>query len=180
MLSLLDIKDIHTDQPAAILGGGPSLMNDVGHIPPHSLLIGVNDHAIHAGILPDMLVVMDDPACKPALLQVVNNFNGLIISKHREYSDVELIEGAYWRDLSSMTAAWIAAHMGCAPILLCGMDCYQGTKMYCHDKDDGIPKAIYKRTLDQHLAHWRKAFDRIPHPGRIRAVSGPLLDVFGS
>jgi hypothetical protein len=175
---------------AAILGGGPSLSSDLSRIPlPKSagfgegsgeglLLFGCNDHALHVGIMPDYLVVNDDPACKPHLLQAVREFKGLVISPNKEYSDIDLSGVDYWHDLTSMTACWLADFMGCAPIYLCGMDLYQGDVKYCHDKDDGITKAIYDRTLEQHINHWRKAFEKLPHPERLHAVSGPLMALF--
>lgn len=178
MIPLSSLHNSRTHQPAAVLGGGPSLPADVSRLPEGALLIAANDHALHVGIQPDVMVINDLPSCKPQLLQAVMTFAGMRFSQHTEYSDVEL-DVDYWCELSGMTAAWLALFMGCDPVLLCGMDLYQGEAKYCHDQPERADKAIYKRTLEQHLKHWRKVYEHCPHPERIRAVSGPLVDVFG-
>ena len=179
-MKLSAFENLHYGRPAAVLGGGPSLTYDVKRLPADALLIAANDHPFHAGIQPHMIVFNDLPTCKPQLLEIVKTFGGLRISQHEKYSDVVMDVDGWWRDLSSMTAAWIADFMGCHPILLCGMDCYQGEVKYCHDQPERPDKAIYKITLNQHLDHWRKAFHRVPRSRRsMRAMSGPLVDVFG-
>jgi hypothetical protein len=204
-MNITSMHNIHAGRPAAILGGGPSLPADIKKIPSSAATFGCNDHALHIGILPWYLVINDDPACKPHLLQAmlefkgkvikpndikaepankprqlqaVRQFKGTVISPNIQHTDIDLSGVDYWHDLTSMTACWIAEYMGCAPIYLCGMDLYQGAAKYCHDKDDGIAKAIYDRTLEQHLAHWRKAFTHLQHPEQLIAVSGPLVELF--
>jgi uncharacterized Rossmann fold enzyme len=179
-MNITSMQNIYTGRPAAILGGGPSLPADIKKIPSSAATFGCNDHALHIGILPWYMVVNDDPACKPHLLKAMMIYkkNGKVISPNIQHTDIDLSGVDYWHDLTSMTACWIAEYMGCAPIYLCGMDLYQGAAKYCHDKDDGIAKAIYDRTLEQHLAHWRKAFTHLQHPEQLIAVSGPLVELF--
>ena len=88
-------------------------------------------------------------------------------------------EGAGWTpwigEYSSSLATWLACWLGCEPVLLCGMDCYQGQR-----SPDADPRDLaYTYPLEQHLKFWRQAFERCPHAERIRAMSGPLVEVFG-
>jgi hypothetical protein len=69
--------------------------------------------------------------------------------------------------------------MECNPVILCGMDCYQGEVMYCHPRPD-FHHPVFDAPLEAHLERWRQAFSACPHPERIRAASGPLVDVFGA
>lgn len=180
MIKLSDLHNVHAGRPAAILGGGPSLPSDLAALPEECVLFAANDHAFHIGVEPDYMVVMDDPHIKPELLRISETWRGgLRINPLLDHTDVDMRGVPFWRDLSSMTAAWLADFMGCDPILLCGMDLYQGERKYCHDKDDGINKPIYKQTLEQHITHWKLCFYNIPGVDKLRAVSGPLVEVFG-
>lgn len=69
--------------------------------------------------------------------------------------------------------------MGCNPVILCGMDCYQGENKYFHPYNDDVPSFHYP--LDFHLRPWKEdARHLCPHPERLKAMSGPLMNVFGS
>ena len=86
--------------------------------------------------------------------------------------DVPVWTGFY----SSNTAAWFAGWMGCDPIILCGMDCYQGEKKYFHPSDREAPSFHYP--LDDHIRPWIEDGRKlIPHVERVRAMSGPLTSV---
>jgi hypothetical protein len=88
--------------------------------------------------------------------------------------DVEVWTGFY----SSNTAAWFALWLGCDPVILCGMDCYQGEQVYCHPYTGDAPTFHYP--LEHHLRPWvEDARNLCPNPKRLRAVSGPLVQVFG-
>ena len=67
MISVLNLKDSHTGQPAAILGGGPSLPLDLKRIPAGALLFSVNNHALQL-TRADYLVFRDSPEKFPGLM----------------------------------------------------------------------------------------------------------------
>jgi hypothetical protein len=175
MISILELKDIHAGRPGAVLGGGPSLQTDIERIPPGAVLISVNYHALQI-VNADYLVFWDSPACHPAMLEAWGRYKGVKVSPLAEWTDVDLSGVEWWRGcFSSHLATWFACWLGCDPVLLAGMDCYQGPR-----PADADPRNYaYKMPLKEHLDGWREAFKRCPHPERIQAISGPLVEVFG-
>ena len=180
---LLNMTNLHLNQTALILGGGPSLVPDIQRAPPNALKIAVNDHAFHVGIKPDYMVFMDDPHIKPELLRIVNEFSseqkGLRVTEDLAFTDIDL-RGVVRPDArSGIWAAWFAMYLGCAPIILCGMDLYTTGKVYCHNKDEFMGhKAIYDEPLEKLLKDWQILKKYNGHKN-IRAMSGPLTEIFG-
>jgi hypothetical protein len=164
MTWLSSLKEIHAGRPGAVLGGGSSLAGDLAELPPNCVLISVNQHALKY-CEPDYLVYLDNPNRFPALLDALECFHGVIVS-HRAKSNVIFDVSVWDAGFSASVATWLACWMGCAPVLLCGMDLYQ---------DEPQPRF----SLARQLLVWRRAFDHVPHPERIRAVSGPLASIFG-
>jgi hypothetical protein len=163
---------------AAILGGGPSLPEDLKRLPPDCWLISVNDHAFHH-CKPHVLVYQDElkRSYTSAVRAVAENFDGMIVCPFEE-SHVTLPRGWWDENMSSALATWFALWSDCDPVLLCGMDCYQGDVKYCHPRPE-FDHPIFRVPLEHHLERWRQAFTKCPHPERIKAVSGPLVDIFG-
>lgn len=173
MMNLSAMKDVFRGQPAAILGGGPSLPDDMKKLPGDCILIAVNHHAFHH-CKPMFVVYNDDP--EGELLDIVQSQKAFRVSSHKTSDfafDVDIWTGFY----SSNTATWFALWLGCNPVILCGMDCYQGPVKYCHAYEHDIPPFHYP--LDDHLRPWREdAKNLCPHPERIRVMSGPLTGIF--
>lgn len=162
---------------AAILGGGPSLPGDLEKLPNGCVLIAVNDHALHF-CQPDYLVHLDKRTDKyPELARALKNFRGQIVSPFDD-SHVTLPKGWWDGGFSSTLATWFACWKGYDPVILCGMDCYQGEKKYCHPRP-GFYHPVFDYPLENHLRSWRQAFKHCPTPERIRAMSGPLVEIFG-
>lgn len=179
MIKLTDLKDAHQGRAALILGGGPSLLGDVrnAHVS-NPVLIGVNHHPQWVGIEPDYMVFMDNPMIDANLWQAARDFGGIKVTADLRYTDVHMGGVDYWNGPGSgIVACWLGLWMGCDPVLLCGMDLYQGEIKYCHEGEPD--KAVFNITLDEHLKRWKAGFRRYPEMiGRVRAVSGPLVDVF--
>lgn len=163
-------------KPAAVLGGGPSLPKNLKELPTDCVLISVNDHAFNF-CEPHVLVFQDHLDQAPAVQDVLKTFTGLVVSP-KLGSDIELPADWWDENMSSALATWYACWMGYDPVILCGMDCYQGGVKYCHPRP-GFDHPVFRVPLKYHLIRWRKAFDKCPHPERIRAMSGPLVHVFG-
>lgn len=163
-------------RPAAILGGGPSLQQDVKRLPRGSILIAVNYHAMMIGLRPEYMVYNDDPQSDPLLWQAAKDFDGIRVSPDPSSDvvfDVDVWTGFY----SSNTATWLALWMGCEPVILCGMDCYQGDRVYCHPSDRDVP--VFHYPLEDHLRPWyEEGVHKLPHVERVRVMSGPLQRVF--
>ena len=176
--TLSSMQNRHQGRPAAILGGGPSLPGDMDRLPDGCVLFSVNHHALEIGVPADYLVYNDDPESSTKLWAWVQTFKGMRFSTHETsdvYFDVEVWTGFY----SSHTATWLALYMGCNPVLLCGMDCYQGDVKHCHP---GEPKShSHDQPLEHHLRPWREdGLNLLPNVERVRAMSGPLVGVFGA
>lgn len=164
---------------AAILGGGPSLPGDLARLPKDCTLISVNNHALKL-CEPDYLVYMDDPARVPALAEALASFRGKKVNPKKELSDVLLPKGEMWDGgFSSTFATWFALWSGFETVVLCGMDLYQGERKYFYDRA-GFYHPCFDDPLENHIRAWRLAFKHCPNPERIRAMSGPLVEVFGA
>jgi hypothetical protein len=179
MVSIHDLKDVYAGRPGAVLGGGPSLPEDLSHVPAWAVLISVNQHALLISRA-DYLVFMDvpHPLRHAELYDAVKEFAGVKVSPQRDWSDVDL-QGQRriaLGDYSGHLATWLALWMGCEPVILAGMDCYQGDEAYYYKRPR--PRKP-KPTLKQALRGWMRVKEW-PGAERIRAVSGPLVEVFGS
>ena len=163
--------------PAAVLGGGPSLPSDLKGLPETCLLIAVNDHAFHH-CDPHVLVYQDRLSWVPRVADMLEEFEGVVVWT-RKNTHVRLPVDWWDANQSSCLAAWYACWMGYDPVILCGMDCYQGDQKYCHPVKYNPALPIFNTPVQYHLDLWRGAFDHCPHPERIKAMSGPLVEVFG-
>lgn len=175
-MKLSKLKDKLRGRPGAVLGGGPSLQSDYERLPPNCVLIAVNYHAAAIGIKPQYMVYNDDPESDPILWQSAKDFDGLRVSPHSS-SDIEFDVEVWTGFYSSNTAAWFALWLGCDPVFLCGMDCYQGDAVYCHPTQMDVP--VFHYPLEMHLRPWREeGLHLLPHVERVRVMSGPLRAVF--
>ncbi len=172
-----EMRDFYKGRPAAVLGGGPSLPGDMKRLPKGCVLIAVNYHAFHI-CKPDFMVYNDQPESDPRLQEAVEKCRAVRVSSDPTSDiqfDVQVWEGFY----SSNTAAWFALWMGCEPVILCGMDLYQGDRVYFHPYQHDVPCFHYP--LIEHLRPWiEDARAYLPNIERLRAMSGPLVNVFGA
>lgn len=179
MIDITELKDKYFGRPAAVLGGGPSDRSDFARLPKDTILIAVNNHALFY-CKPDYMVFMDIPNTQefPELAHAVETFDGLRVSQ-TPLSDIYIKSAKYWDGgFSSTLATWFACYLGCDPVILCGMDCYQGAVKYSHPRDDFYHPAM-DAPLEDHLNAWRPALLNCPYPYRIKAMSGPLVQIFG-
>lgn len=117
-------QNIYEGRPAAVLGGGPSLPGDMERLPANCVLIAVNYHAFHF-CQPDFMVYNDHPESDPLLADAIRQHQAVLVSPEPTSDipfDIDVWTGFY----SSNTAAWFGLWLGCDPVILCGMDCYQG------------------------------------------------------
>jgi hypothetical protein len=170
-----EMRDRYPGRPAAILGGGPSFPADLAQLPENCLLVAVNYHAFHL-VRPDFMVYNDQPGSDPLLEQAVREHAATLVSPDPTSDivfDIPVWTGFY----SSNTAAWFALWLGCDPVILCGMDCYQGESKYFHPYAWDVP--VFHYPLDHHLRPWvEEGRNKLPHIERLRVMSGPLGQVF--
>jgi len=171
-----EYKDIYKGRPAAVLGGGPSLPEDMKKLPKDCVLISVNSHALML-CKAEFMVFNDDPDEFNLLNTAVQKHEQILVSPG-PLSDIEFDVPVWTGFYSSNAAAWFALWLGCNPVILCGMDCYQGEKKYFHEYED-MPHFHYP--LEHHITPWvEDAKNMLPEWKRIKAMSGPLVTVFGA
>ena len=174
MRSVRELRGVHKGRPAVVLGAGPSLPEQLKDMPEGAILISINER-------PPLLVDCDfivffDFNTGP----LIENFSGARISPFKNFSDYWLGNDVWFNGFSGSMAIYLACYMGCDPVILMGMDCYQGDKEYFTDKEPGSWKSTgCHSTLAEHLHAWRQAFKNCPNPQVIRAAGGPLVEVFG-
>lgn len=170
-----DYRDLYQGRAAAVLGGGPSLPGDLARLPAGCVLIAVNYHAFRL-VQADFMVYNDTPEGDPRLLESVLSTKAVRVSPDPS-SDVVFDIPVWTGFYSSNTAAWFALWMGCDPVILCGMDCYQGERVYFHESDWDCPSFHYP--LEDHLRPWLEdGRNRLPHVERVRVMSGPLTRIY--
>lgn len=168
-------------RPAAVLGGGPSLPADLERLPKDCTLLAVNNHAFYPvhHCDPHFMFYMDDPRKAPDLFAALEIFKGTVVCPFPE-TQVTLPKGQYYDGgFTSALAAWFALWSNFDPVILCGMDLYQGEEKYCHPRP-GFHHPVMDAPLENHLRSWRNVAKHVPHPERIRAMSGPLVEIFGA
>ncbi len=175
---LSEMRDLYAGRPAAVLGGGPSLPEDLKRVPGDALLIAVNYHALYY-CKPTFMVYNDAPSTNPLQVKAVEEHRTIHVSPDPS-TDVEFDVPEVWTGFySSNTASWFALWLGCDPVILCGMDCYQGPVKHCPPSTYHSP--MFDLALDFYIRPWvEDCKHSVPHPDRLRAMSGPLVGVFGA
>ncbi len=183
MKKLSEIENLYRGRPAAILGGGPSLPNDMARLPKDCLLIAVNYHyELLTGRAPDYMVFNDHPdeITNPLFGEFVASTHAVRVSPTPKHTDVLFDVDAWTGFYSSNTAAWFALWMGCAPVIMCGMDCYQGDQLYCHPADDYDCPAFHQPLYEIMRPWMEDGMNLLPHVEQLKVMSGPLVGVFGA
>lgn len=160
----------HVGRPGVAIGGGISLPHQYERIVSlNAVHVAANQHAHVMGYRFDYVAAVD-----PDMPAKVREFGKPVISMatRRAHADYVIFRDGF--NSSGVTAAWALWVMGCAPIILAGMDCFRGGT-YCHD-----PKAKSSGTgssVEQHLRKWQKLKDICPGAS-FRSVGGPTEQIF--
>jgi hypothetical protein len=164
-----DLVHAHVGKPAVVMGGGPSLPAAIERSPEGAIFLSANEHGCRFFENSSPGQTTKNVVCLiVALDQIehkVSRFGVPIVSRHM-YADYRLVTPP--AKSSGVAAAYIARLMGCAPILLAGMDCYDGATYF----DD--PKAPSTgRTMDAggHAMLWREMIGQYPG-GQYRVIGG--------
>ena len=172
---LSSLQNKYAGKPAAVLGGGPSMPADLKRLPEHCLLIAVNYHAFYY-CEPKFMVYNDTPETNPLMVQAVREHRAVHVSPEPTSDVLFDIPDVWTGSFSSNTAAGFALFLGCDPVILCGMDCYQGTQKHC------APSTYHSECFDQPLDFYTRPWvedcrNSVPHPERLYVMSGPLTNV---
>lgn len=162
--TLTDLIHRHRGRPAVVMGGAPSLVQDMLAVPLDAIRLSANDHGAKLERV-DYIVCSDniEPRLRPF---------GCPIVGPRHWCDYRVL--GFHPSNSGALAVLVAWVLGCAPILVAGVSLYQGPT-YWHD-----PKAKstgQQITLEMHLRRWTK-LKQMPAGYVVRPMSGPLLSLF--
>lgn len=147
----------HAGRPAMIMGGGSSLLEAMKTAPPDAIYFSVNGHGLR--------YFKQHPADPRRCTYVVAcdktgreyKSQGLpVISRHM-FADYRMLTMP--APSSGMSAAWVARIMGCAPIIILGMDCYDGGT-YFDDQKAASTGHLIQPT--DHLLRWHKMMNAFP------------------
>lgn len=175
---LSSLQDTYTGRPAAVLGGGPSLPEDLKRVPRDAVLIAVNYHAFYY-CAPAFMVYNDVPETNPLQAKAVQEHKAIHVSPEPTSDVIFDVDDVWTGFFSSNTATWFALWLGCDPVILCGMDCYQGPQKHCAPSTYQSP--MFDMPLDFYTRPWvEDCKNSVLHPERIRVMSGPLVETFGA
>lgn len=152
----------HSGRIGVILGGGPSLPEQLKNIPKDAVTFGVNHHA--SKLVTCDYIVFNDYHGWP----LVRDLPGKKICRWHEYADIQ--QDCAPGVISGVLALRVALKMGLSPIILAGFDCYQGGG-YFHDPAPSERAKLF--TLEQHLSFWKE----FTSPN-IYVADGPLTTIF--
>lgn len=179
-MRLADLVHRHMGVPAIVIGGGPSAPQQFAQalydLPNGSVRLSANQHGC--------LLTRCDYA-----VSVDGHINEVRFKRQdgTEYGihdfGVPIIGTKAWADYrifnqvlpsSGVMAAWLAWIMGCAPIVLIGINLYEG-ETYFHDAK--AESTGHRLTPEQHLERWAK-LKLIAEGAAFRAMGGRLLELF--
>ncbi len=183
---LSTMKDCFHGRACVVMGGGPSLPGNLDALNVRTwnvercglhrpVLVSVNYHAFMLeGVVPDFMVYNDEPDSDPLLMAEIERHRAVNVALD-ESTDVRF-DVEPWRGFSSsQTSAWLGCWWGCDPIILCGMDCYQGAVKYFHDWKD---QPSHHYPLDMHVRPWIEEGRHKLDMKRVFVMGGPLQAVF--
>jgi hypothetical protein len=175
---LSDFIHAHAGRAAIVIGGGESAPETFRMAPADAVAFSANRHGCLLRPC-DYIVACDEWGTKrkakmaDGVERSIREWGAPVVSVRRVDADIRIFE----RPIASSgaTGAWVAWVMGCAPILLCGMDCYIG-KAYFHDaKAQTTGRHVPESS---HVARW-SALPKFAPDGMFRVLgNGPLTRLF--
>lgn len=156
----------HEGRPAIVICGGmsaPEQLKKLQKSLQDPVLISVNEHGCK---LTDCHYSVSLDNVEPKL----RGFDVTRLTPHR-WADYKLT-GHWNASNSGRTACWVAWKLGCTPIILVGVDCYQGGT-YFWDRKAHSSGNFQK--LEQHLKEWSVVPHRVPAE-ILTCAGGPLVE----
>ncbi len=160
MHDLIIYKDRHKGESVAVLGGAPSLLHDIYHLPQRFDLIGVNQHSL---LLPLSYVLFSD---RP-VFDLVKDHPAYKVSHFRDLRGDKMIWAGIIPNfnLSGPKAVWLADFLGYDEIRVCGMDGYATDRRYWHDQPE---ERALNNAYQRDKTIWSIAKASISDPAKVR------------
>jgi len=177
-----DFRDRHKDETMYVIGGGTSLRDFRWSLIMDRLTMGCNEHVLHMPFIPNYYYQMDWNKSIDWFFEAVKHFPLIrfvdpqchedkdYISVPRLPQDDETLfseKGIGYATFSIICMVEIAVYMGCAPIILLGVDLYEDGeyeyfwRRHCylyHTKEHLI---TMKKRLVQQFKRFRELGDRV-------------------
>lgn len=148
------------------MGGSPSLPADLERAPARgdAIYISANDHGARlAGA--DYIVAHDK------IEERIRPFGVPLITRHM-WGDYRILEAPVAN--TGVIAAWFARILGCAPIFIAGMGCWNPDEPTYHDRDEPN-NAGYLLPMSDHVRRWQSMC--LAFPAVYRPLGGPLAEL---
>lgn len=153
----------HIGRPAVVMGGAPSLPDELQSCPENAVYISAKEHGA-------MLRICDYIVCVDDVEQEQRGYaRGAPIIAPHPWGDYRIF-GAPVPNTGA-TALWCAWIMGCAPIIVVGCQLYT-TGTYFHDPRRMVTGR--NQSVDEQIKRFKKIVNMCPH-GMFRVMRGPLL-----
>lgn len=158
-----DLVGISHGVASVVMGGGSSRLAAMPQCPPHAIYISANDHGCrHFLQHPDPARRISYVVACDKIEQRVKHYGLPIISRHM-FADYRLLFMP--APSSGMSGAWLARLMGCAPIILTGMDLYVGPT---YADDAAAQSTGHILSERQHLERWHRMM--VAYPAQYRTI----------
>jgi hypothetical protein len=181
MKSIINLTGKHNGSPIVVIGGSPSLSEDLQNIPEDAISIAANEHAYKYGCRVDYFCFFKDHNESPNLMPYILDPKGAIrISKQEKWTDYLIDIPHFHRGFTGHLAVWLATLMTDCEVIICGMDLYTSDRSYYFDRPNDW-EAVFPE--QPHLEQWKRGIDNPRGPSfidssRIYATSGPLTKIF--
>lgn len=176
MALLSDLVSAVKGRPAVIMGGAPSLPNDVAKVVGDAVWFSANQHG--AMLRQCDYIVYVDPEHQVTgerMQDKLSEYGVPTISPcfGADYR-VPNWNAARFKGNSGMQGVWFASLLGANPIIICGMECYQGG-VYWHDADaKSSSKGRHQQSFDVNIERLKQLADG----ANIRAVTEGMVRHF--
>jgi hypothetical protein len=123
-------------KPILVIGGGPSVLRDLPNLKETpACVISANEHGFkqkYFGV--DLVTNVDKRHCmlKEPMEKILRPLGGIIVNRH-SWADYRLPDWAMAGN-TGMQAIALAAILGANPVIVTGMDLWNGGRVYFHDK----------------------------------------------
>jgi hypothetical protein len=166
---------LHRNRTACIIGSGESLPDYIHMIPPDAVVFSINTRPLTSGILKvdqcNYLVYVDLQEARKS-----EQFKNKVTRISLTYDADIIVDHSLiwvWGSNTAMLACAIAQFMGCSPIVLFGIDCYQGQAYFnSNEKHTSQDMPLY-----EHLERWDKCRHALKDAD-IRSLHPPLDQLF--
>lgn len=154
------------NQPIAVIGSGPTVIDEAARLPSDCLYYAVNWHFLGKGLFNfTYLSFLDRPTmgCNAQKkIELYGSFDGVRITNQMDYADVYCVEeDPLICGDTGIFALWVALYLTTEKVYVCGMDNRTGETMHSEHSH------IYKQTLDWDITQKRPWFrwDRLMNEG---------------